>query len=258
MRNNSHIPVIFRPAEDFSPVTLRIFSFVYIAFACLFGILAIAALGCEVPLLALFLMLPCIYSITGFVRMSQTIPLVQQKRNVSLPKRRKQKIENLPEIEKKPVIAKIKSAGVKDKQPDVHPVYKQRLTALNEFAVDLAERMDSMEYFLDEYFGNSNISKSRYLQVTKDAQKLLENNYKKASQAAIMFGTKSKPTPERIQILDNYVKDSQDVADKMEIVINQLVAIQQNDTIRAGDILDASLEELARTTKYYSKETTEF
>lgn len=255
MRNNNHTPALFRPAESFSPVTLRIFSFVYFVFALFFAVMAIGAFGNGINILGFLSILPSIYGVIGFIRMSQIIPAVQQAhvKNIVQPKQKSAKA-SISALEK-PVSEKMQAARKKTKQLDILPVYKERLMALNEFAVDLADRMDSMEYFLDEYFGNSNISKSRYLQVTKDAQKLLENNYKKATQAALMFGTKSKPTPERIQILDNYVNDSQDVADKMEIVINQLVAVQQNDTIRAGDILDASLEELARTTKYYSKES---
>lgn len=146
--------------------------------------------------------------------------------------------------------------GIPKSRPvNIHPVYQQDLDQLAAHIRDLEEREAAVSVFLDSFFADSAISKSRYLTVILNAKHVLEANYENALRAAGMFGG-SVPTPERVEIMDRYVSDSADVMSKIDRVINQLIAVQQSDLLADGSVLDGLLDDLAATTSYYQRSTT--
>ena len=153
--------------------------------------------------------------------------------------------ESLPPLPKTP--AKMPSAAA------MRPEFAKRLAMLNNLRNELESREDSVSSFLDDYFEGSTISKSRYLQVIQNARHVLKTNSDKALQAVKLFGN-ANPTPERIEILDAYVKDSRDVMNGVEKVINELIKVQQSDVLNDGDKLDELLTALTTTTTHYQKQ----
>lgn len=128
--------------------------------------------------------------------------------------------------------------------------YQVLLDRLQENIVSVKARQTAVEKLIDDYFGQSWISSSRYKQVMQSAEDVLAKNYENAAQAVSLFG-RSKPTQARLDILNNYVEDSDDVVANIDRVIDELLKVQQSSTIESGDALDARLEELADTTVYY-------
>lgn len=134
----------------------------------------------------------------------------------------------------------------------IHPVYQEDLDQLQRHLQNLQDREETVSIFLDDFFQGSNISKSRYTEVLKNARRVLNANYENARKAALLFGN-GEPTPERTEIMDRYVADSADVMNKIERIIDELIKVQQSDVIADGDRLDTLLDDLAVTTSYYQK-----
>lgn len=140
----------------------------------------------------------------------------------------------------------------KSRPVQIHPVYQQDLDELASHIRDLDEREAAVSVFLDSFFADSVVSKSRYLNVIHNAKHVLEANYENALRAAGMFGG-GVPTPERVEIMDRYVSDSAEVMNKIDQVINQLICVQQSDQLADGSVLDGLLDDLAATTSYYQR-----
>ena len=167
---------------------------------------------------------------------------VSQSNPVSLPQEEEMD-DDLPDLPK----AKPEPSAV------IRPEYARALAMLKNNLTELESREESVSDFLDDYFAGSTISKSRYLQVIQNAKHVLKTNYEKASQAVKLFGN-SVPTPERLEIMEKYVRDSQDVVNNLERVINELIKVQQSDVLNDGSKLDVLLDDLAATTSYYQKQ----
>lgn len=150
---------------------------------------------------------------------------------------------DLPEIRRQPSAA-LRRSPAKE--------YQQLLARLSENIDCVSARQKAVEKLIDDSFGASLISSSRYKQVMQNAQDVLKKNYENASQAVALFGS-SRPTQARLAILQNYVDDSDDVVANIDRVIDELLKLQQSSTIESGDALDSRLEELASTTVYYQK-----
>lgn len=132
------------------------------------------------------------------------------------------------------------------------PSYQKALDILKKDIRDIEQRETSVSSFLDDFFAGSTVSKSRYLQTIQNAKQRLETNYEKACQAVKLFGN-SEPTAERMEILNRYVQDSNEIMNKVEKVIDELITVQANDVISDGDVLDGLLDDLANTTSYYQR-----
>ncbi len=156
-----------------------------------------------------------------------------------------------PEIKKEdPTETAVKLPSL-PKKKKIAPEYQALLNRLENNLEGVQSRSTAVFTLIDEYFEGSVISSSRYKDVMKSAIDVLETNYKNACQAVELFGT-SAPTKARIQILQNYVDDSEDVVSSFDVVVNELVRLKQSSTIEKGDLLDQSLDELAGTTAYYA------
>lgn len=133
-----------------------------------------------------------------------------------------------------------------------HASYQTALAQLQRDIREMETREKSVSSFLDDFFEDSTVSKTRYLTVLKNAHARMETNYEKAQQAVKLFGT-SEPTKERMEILNRYVQDSSEILKRVDRVINELITVQQNDVISDGDVLDSLLDDLADTTAYYQR-----
>ncbi len=130
--------------------------------------------------------------------------------------------------------------------------YQVLLNRLENNLEGIKARSEAVSSLVDEYFGGSIISAARYKEVMKSAVEVLEANYQNACQAVELFGT-GAPTKARIEILQNYVEDSEEVVTSFDTVVDELLKLKQSSIIDEGDRLDQSLEELAGTTAYYAR-----
>lgn len=138
-------------------------------------------------------------------------------------------------------------------RPSMHPYYKRNLEQLERDTKVIPRREKAVNGFLEDLFGGSSLTKNRYKQVIDHAQDILEDNYAKAKKAIELFDNQSEPAPERREIIDRYVQDSDDIISSFEKVVNELIRIQQNETLEKGDVLDENLKNLAETTHYYQQ-----
>lgn len=138
----------------------------------------------------------------------------------------------------------------KEKPIQYAPEYKALLEKLKDNINGIQERQNEVEELIDDSFEGSLISSARYKQVMQSAEEILQKNYQNAAQAVSLFGS-SKPTAERLTILEGYVHDSDEVTQKIDRVIDELLKLRQSYTFESGDELDKRLEDLADTTVYY-------
>lgn len=138
----------------------------------------------------------------------------------------------------------------KEKSAQYAPEYKALLQKLKDNIEIVQEREHEVEELIDDSFEGSWISSARYKQVMQNAEEILQKNYQNAAQAISLFGS-SKPTPERLAILGNYVRNSDEITQKIDRVIDELLKLRQSYTFESDDELDRRLEELADTTVYY-------
>lgn len=153
--------------------------------------------------------------------------------------------------------ARQKQVYVESERPSVpayNRAYRPYVDALEEDQEEMRKRVASVKTFLDDYFGRSEISKARYLNILNQAADALENRWHKASTADILYGN-SQPTQKRLDLLKDYQEEGQKILDQTDQVIDALLIAQQNDTFAAGDRLEASLKELADTTACYQSES---
>lgn len=130
--------------------------------------------------------------------------------------------------------------------------YRVILKTLENTQSDAKERYNHVEALIQEYFGDSKISVSRYTDVLTKANEVLEQNYQQANKAVQLFGT-SKPTEARLEILNHYVHDSQDILAKIDQIIDELIRVHQSASFDEGDVLDERLDELVQTTHFYAQ-----
>lgn len=141
----------------------------------------------------------------------------------------------------------------RERQYGMHPFYQNALDSLERNTKIIPRRRKAVDGFLDELFGNSVMTKDRYKQVIGHAQQILEDNYEKAKRAIRLFDEDGEPTAERKEIINRYVQDSDDIIQCFEKVVNELIRLQQNQTLEQGDLLDDNLKNLAETTHYYQQ-----
>lgn len=153
-----------------------------------------------------------------------------------------------------PETPKPKAKSERPSVPAYNRAYRPYVDALEEDQEEMRKRVASVKTFLDDYFGRSEISKARYLNILNQAADALENRWHKASTAAILYGN-SQPTQKRLDLLKDYQEEGQKILDQTDQVIDALLIAQQNDTFAAGDRLEASLKELADTTACYQSES---
>ncbi len=151
--------------------------------------------------------------------------------------------------QKKPAIPAVSKARRKAKPAREYQAILNQLQANCE-SIEESKRL--VHQLIDDYFGGSLISSSKYKNVLEDASRVLKKNYENASQAVALFGS-SKPTPQRLAILQNYLHDSQDIVDNVSQVVDELLKARQDSTLKDGSALDQSLEELVNTTVYYTR-----
>lgn len=129
--------------------------------------------------------------------------------------------------------------------------YAVILKALENAKKDAQDRYVHVEDLIEEYFGDSKISVSRYTDVLQKANGVLDQNYQNAVRAIDLFGT-AMPTPARLEILNNYVHDSQDILFKIDQIVDELLRVHQSSSLDEGDFLDQRLDELVATTHQYA------
>lgn len=156
-----------------------------------------------------------------------------------------------PRVSRQTISPAPKSKSTKAK---IHKKYKVILKNLENIQKDAQERYNSVEELLQEYFGDSTISIARYTDVLTKANQVLEQNVEHANKAVELFGN-SEPTPARLEILTHYVHDSQDVLDKINQIVDELIRIHQSSSFEKGDALDERLDELVQTTHYYANKS---
>lgn len=134
-----------------------------------------------------------------------------------------------------------------------HPVYMERLNSIEEIAKKMKWRQSNIQEFIASCFAGSNITIERYDAIISNSISVLETNAKRARQAVKMFGSDTKPTPERTAILDAYYQDSADIENRLNRIIDELLRMQQKTAMDNSDKLDALLVSLADTTKAYNQ-----
>lgn len=130
--------------------------------------------------------------------------------------------------------------------------YERALEKLKRDSEVIPDRRHSIERFIRNTFGNSQITINRYLNVIDNAQKVLVANYEHAKSAIELFGSEKEATKERRELIEQYVRDSDEIVARFEDVVDELITMQTSKTIKEGDILDENLKNLAETTHLYS------
>ena len=128
--------------------------------------------------------------------------------------------------------------------------YQEPLDKLKSSLSYVKNRQLSVNQLIESMFEGSAISIARYQGVLNDAIQVMEENYEHACQAAQLFNI-SKPTKNRVDILEVYVQDSHNIVKEIDEVVDGLLEMRQSSVLADGERLDQRLEELARTTKYY-------
>lgn len=206
-------------------------------------------IGSQNPLAVFCALAALVFSVYG---------LVQMIRNFPGAKRVAGKVKTAKTINRQqpanPDLAKTEPDLPLPEKPKKKPAheYQVLLNRLENNLEGIKARSAAVSSLVDEYFGGSVISASRYKEVMKSAVEVLETNYGNACQAVELFGT-GAPTQARIQILQNYVDDSEEVVTSFDTVVDELIKLKQSSVIDEGDQLDQSLEELAGTTAYYAR-----
>lgn len=171
-----------------------------------------------------------------------------------------------PVMEDEPVFASTstkKSASYKEppkRKPKTTPAgssrintyYLEALSAMEQNTVDLMEKKKTIYEFLDEFFGDSEISKNRYTSQIDYAMDFNNHNVEKMRMAVKMFGT-SEPTPERREMIEAYLRDSRQLVVNIDNIATALVKADQDSYLKNSDAVDIALQELAETTKYYKQ-----
>ncbi len=132
-----------------------------------------------------------------------------------------------------------------------HPFYTSSIQELENDIQVISSRKDKVYQLLDDLFGNSKITITRYRQVIDSSEKTLQMNLNEAKKAINLFDEYAVPTPEHQAIIQKFVDNSEDIVESFEKVVLELLELQQNRTFSASDHLDENLDELARTTRYY-------
>lgn len=156
-----------------------------------------------------------------------------------------------PDAEQKPPLPVQAKAPEYERQ--VPEPYRKRLVILKKQIEQAEESEKAIDRLIQDSFGSSWMSASRYKSVLDGARDVLEKNYENASQAVEVFGS-ADVTEKRIRFLDNYVADSADLLNRINGVIDKLLELRQSQTLKDGDDLDERLDELSRTTMLYSNQ----
>lgn len=196
------------------------------------------ALASTSPFSTVFFLTAFIFSVVGLITMLTTLKALKNNAGTSSQSR-----------QDKPAAPAPKKARRRAKPARE---YQAMLAQLQADCQSIEESERLVHQLIDDYFGGSYISSSKYKNVLEDAGRVLKKNYDNARQAVDLFGS-SKPTPQRLAILQNYVHDSQDIVDNVNKVVDELLKARQDSTLRDGTALDESLEELVSTTVYYTR-----
>lgn len=206
-------------------------------------------IGSQNPLAIFCALAALVFSVYGLVQMIRNFPsakAIRKKAKVVKTTNRKEPAKPASTMESSDL-----PLPEKPKKKIAHE-YQVLLNRLENNLEGIKARSQAVSSLVDEYFGGSVISASRYKEVMKSAVEVLEANYQNACQAVELFGT-GAPTKARIQILQNYVDDSEEVVTSFDTVVDELLKLKQSSVIDEGDQLDHSLEELAGTTAYYAR-----
>lgn len=173
-----------------------------------------------------------------------------------IPSSKKPKTEAIPPIQEaeftETIVETPPKVKKKRKSSSIDPSYQYYLDLMDGYLEELNEKNQVLDDFLQEIFGNSQISKEKYVSQIRYARDYVEKNNKKAYQAVSLFG-KSPVSQDRLDILAKYSQDSLEVVNKVNHIINELILLDQQSILKNGDLLDESLNELAETTHYYSR-----
>lgn len=135
----------------------------------------------------------------------------------------------------------------------IHPWAMTMLNEMQSDLQDVEERRRKLDALMDDFFGNSKISRTRYDSVIDSSIKVLHTNYEKASQAARLFNP-TEPLPESAkQIILDYKKDSDQIVGDLNKVIVALLKTHQDEVINQNDVFDTMLDELVQTTSLYGR-----
>lgn len=140
----------------------------------------------------------------------------------------------------------------KVKNSSTPSLYQNILTNMEGYVNDLKTRRDSLSVFLDDFFGNSEISKSRYLIQINKAIQYANDNLNKARSAVTIFGD-SKPTQARLDILHQYEKESYDLVQSVDGIVDALLQADHSQSSQRIRMLDEALDELEKMTAYYGE-----
>lgn len=135
----------------------------------------------------------------------------------------------------------------------IHPAYTRTLDELKSLADQLDRQFGQLDAFLDDFFGDSTISKNKYLSQVDLARKSAFNNLQKAENAVNLFGDSKPPTARRQEILNQYVESSRKTVEDVDAIIDELLRVDQSNTELTYEFLDENLDTLKRVTKQYEK-----
>lgn len=156
-----------------------------------------------------------------------------------------------PDHESSKAAAAARIAAFGKPQESIHPWAMKMLDDMNADLQDIEERRKKLDGLMDDFFGNSKISKTRYDSVIDSSIKVLHTNYEKAEQAAKLFNP-TEPLPESAkQIILNYKQDSDQIVQDLNKVIVALLKTHQDEVIESNDVFDTMLDELVQTTSLY-------
>jgi hypothetical protein len=139
----------------------------------------------------------------------------------------------------------------KKKEQERKP-YTSYLIRMQELERELNEKTDTLNEYLETIFGHSEITKDKYRREILAAQNFMSEQKDKVEKTIRLFGN-SEETAERKEILNQYIYDSKTLVSQVDDVINELIKLEQSESIKDRSLLDESLSNLAHTTHYYSK-----
>ena len=172
----------------------------------------------------------------------------EQKPHIPTPPRQKPE----PAVEK-PKAAPKQAVATGTPRDSIHPWAMTMLEEMQSDLQDIEERRRKLDALMDDFFGNSKISKTRYDSVIDSSIKVLHTNYEKASQAARLFNP-TEPLPDSAkQIILNYKADSDQIVGDLNKVIVALLKTHQDEVIGQNDVFDTMLDELVQTTSLYGR-----
>jgi hypothetical protein len=160
---------------------------------------------------------------------------------------------DIPEpVKEKPKADVHRDFEKKKKQEAPKKPYASYLIRMQELEQELNEKTVTLNDYLETVFGHSQITIDKYNREIQAAENFMNEQMEKVEKTIKLFGN-GEETAERKEILNQYIYDAKSLIQQVDDVINELIKLEQSESIKDRSLLDESLSNLAKTTHYYSK-----